>query len=131
MLLGLLEDGSGVATPILTNLGIDLLQLRSEVEKLMLSSPDACETHNLPQTPRVNRVIEYAEEEAKKLDHNYVGTEHILLGLLRDDEGVAAQVLKAHGLVVESVRNEIKSTFEEMARAYKMSTNPPESEQSS
>src|SRR5205814_6525546 len=89
------------------NLDIDLRKIRLEVEKLVKSGPDMVTMGKLPQTPRAKKVIEYAIEEARNLNHNYVGTEHLLLGLLREHEGVAAQVLMNLGLKLEEVREEV------------------------
>jgi hypothetical protein len=107
MLLGLIREGSGVAANVLKNLDIDLPKIRLEVEKLVQSGPDIVTTGELPQTPRAKKVIEYSMEEARYLNHNYVGTEHILLGLLREQEGVAAQVLMNLGLTLEVIRDEV------------------------
>ena len=81
-----------MAANVLKNLDVDLRKIRLEVEKLVQSGPDMVTMGKLPQTPRAKKVIEYSMEEARNLGHNYVGTEHILLGLLREQEGVAAQV---------------------------------------
>ncbi|MFM7107790.1 MAG: Clp protease N-terminal domain-containing protein, partial [Planctomycetaceae bacterium] len=107
VLLGLIKEGSGVAANVLKNLDIDLRKIRMEVEKLVQSGPDMVTMGKLPQTPRAKKVIEYSMEEARNLNHNYVGTEHILLGLLREQEGVAAQVLINLGLKLEDVREEV------------------------
>jgi ATP-dependent Clp protease ATP-binding subunit ClpC len=107
VLLGLIKEGSGVAANVLKNLDIDLRKIRMEVEKLVQSGPDMVTMGKLPQTPRAKKVIEYSMEEARNLNHNYVGTEHILLGLLREQEGVAAQVLMNLGLKLEDVREEV------------------------
>ncbi len=107
VLLGLIKEGSGVAANVLKNLDIDLRKIRLEVEKLVQSGPDMVTMGKLPQTPRAKKVIEYSMEEARNLNHNYVGTEHILLGLLREQEGVAAQVLMNLGLKLEEVREEV------------------------
>src|SRR5689334_18887760 len=109
VLLGLIKEGSGVAANVLKNLDIDLRKIRLEVEKLVQSGPDMVTMGKLPQTPRAKKVIEYSMEEARNLGHNYVGTEHILLGLLREQEGVAAQVLMNLGLKLEDVREEVLS----------------------
>jgi len=101
------KEGSGVGATVLKNLGVDIERLRSEVEKLVKSGPDIVFMGKLPQTPRARRAIEYAVEEAQALNHNYVGTEHILLGLLREKEGTAAQVLTNLGLKLEDVRQEV------------------------
>ncbi|UCC21925.1 MAG: ATP-dependent Clp protease ATP-binding subunit [Planctomycetota bacterium] len=107
ILLGLVKEGSGVGATVLKNLEVDIKKLRLEVEKLVKSGPDMVTMGKLPQTPRAKKVIEYAIEEARALNHNYVGTEHILLGLLRESEGIAAQVLMNLGLKLEEVRQEV------------------------
>ncbi len=107
ILLGLVKEGSGVGATVLKNLDIDLRKVRLEVEKLVKSGPDMVTMGKLPQTPRAKKVIEYAIEEARNLGHNYVGTEHLLLGLLRERDGVAAQVLMNLGLKLEEVREEV------------------------
>ena len=89
ILLGLVKEGSGVAANVLKNLEVDLRKIRLEVEKLVQSGPEMVTVGKLPQTPRAKKVIEYSMEEARNLNHSYVGTEHILLGLLREQEGVA------------------------------------------
>jgi len=107
ILLGLVKEGSGVGATVLKNLDVDIKKLRLEIEKLVKSGPDMVTMGKLPQTPRAKKVIEYAIEEARALNHNYVGTEHILLGLLRESEGIAAQVLMNLGLKLEDVRQEV------------------------
>jgi ATP-dependent Clp protease ATP-binding subunit ClpC len=107
ILLGLVKEGSGVAANVLKNLDIDLRKIRLEVEKIVQSGPDMVTMGKLPHTPRAKKVIEYSIEEARNLNHNYVGTEHLLLGLLREQEGVAAQVLMNLGLKLEDVREEV------------------------
>ena len=107
ILLGLVKEGSGVGANVLKNLDVDIKKLRLEIEKLVKSGPDMVTMGKLPQTPRAKKVIEYAIEEARSLNHNYVGTEHILLGLLRETEGIAAQVLMNLGLKLEDVRQEV------------------------
>ncbi len=107
MLLGLVKEGTGVAANVLKNLDVDLRKIRLEVEKLVQSGPEMITMGKLPQTPRAKKVIEYSMDEARNLNHNFVGTEHILLGLLREQEGVAAQVLMNLGLKLEDVREEV------------------------
>jgi len=107
ILLGLVKEGSGVGATVLKNFDVDIKKLRLEVEKHVKSGPDMVTMGKLPQSPRAKKVIEYAIEEARALNHNYVGTEHILLGLLRESEGIAAQVLISLGLKLEDVRQEI------------------------
>ncbi|MBS3820363.1 MAG: AAA domain-containing protein [Planctomycetes bacterium] len=107
ILLGLVKEGTGVGANVLKNLGVELHKVRMEVEKLVKAGPDMVTMGKLPQTPRAKKVIEYSIEEARNLNHNYVGTEHILLGLLREHDGVAAQVLMNLGLKLEEVREEV------------------------
>src|SRR5215217_1210042 len=109
ILLGLVKEGSGVAANVLKNLDIDLRKIRLEVEKIVQHGPGGEQVvmGRLPHTPRAKKVIEYSIEEARNLNHNYVGTEHLLLGLLREQEGVAAQVLMNLGLKLEDVREEV------------------------
>ncbi len=107
VLLGLIKEGSGVAANVLKNLDVDLRKIRNEVEKIVQAGPDMVTMGKLPQTPRAKKVIEYAIEEARNLNHNYVGTEHLLLGLLREQEGVAAQVLMNLNLKLDEVREEV------------------------
>lgn len=108
MLLGMIKEGSGVAANVLKNLGVDLKTVRSEVEKIIQTGPrgDQLVLGKLPHTPYAKKVIELSVEEARGLNHNYVGTEHLLLGLLREEEGVAAQVLMNLGLYLKDVRKE-------------------------
>ncbi|MGD0088610.1 MAG: ATP-dependent Clp protease ATP-binding subunit [Planctomycetota bacterium] len=107
ILLGLVKEGSGVAANVLENLDVDLEKVRLEVEKLVKPAPDVVTMGQLPFTPRAKKVLEFAIDEARNLDHNYVGTEHLLLGLLKEQEGLAAQVLMNLGLKLEDVRNEV------------------------
>src|SRR5438105_7447423 len=107
ILLGLMKEGSGVAANVLKNLDIDLRKIRLEIEKIVQLGPDVVAMGKLPQTPRAKKVIEYSIEEARNLNHNYIGTEHLLLGLLREREGLAAQVLESLGLNLQGVRQEV------------------------
>jgi len=111
ILLGLLKEATGVAAVVLRNLDVDIKKLRIEIEKLVKSGPDMATMGKLPQTPRAKKVIEYAMEEARVLNHNYIGTEHFLLGLLRENEGIAAQVLMNLGLQLEEIRQEVLNTL--------------------
>ena len=94
LLLGLIKLGQGVAVNVLERMGLDLETVRMEVEKEVGSGPPQKSSGNIPYTPRVKKVLALANKEAKALNHSYVGTEHLLLGLLREGEGVAARVLK-------------------------------------
>lgn len=111
ILLGLIKEGTGVAANILKKLGIDLRAMRLEVEKLVSSGPDLVTMGRLPQTPRAKKAVEYAIQEARRLKHNYVGTEHLLLGLLKEHDGVAAQVLMNLGHKLGDVREEVLTTL--------------------
>jgi ATP-dependent Clp protease ATP-binding subunit ClpC len=107
ILLGVVEEGSGLAMTILKKFDVDPQTIGSEVEKIVLSGPDMVTMGNLPQTPRAKKVITYAMEEARNLNHNYIGTEHLLLGLIREHEGVAGQVLYNLGVELDDVRKEV------------------------
>ena len=107
LLLGLIKLGQGVAVNVLQKMGLDLDTVRLEVEKQVGTGPDQKQAGNIPYTPRVKKVLNLAQKEAKALSHTYVGTEHILLGLLREGEGVAARVLKNLDVDIEATRQEI------------------------
>src|ERR1700759_1006688 len=107
LLLGLIKLGQGVAVNVLQKMGLDLETVRMEVEKQGGSGPETKMVGNIPYTPRVKKVLALAGKEAKSLNHSYVGTEHILLGLLREGEGVAARVLKNLDIDIEQTRQEI------------------------
>jgi ATP-dependent Clp protease ATP-binding subunit ClpA len=107
ILLGLVKEGSGVAADVLKNLNVYLPRVRLEVEKIVQPGPDMVSMGRLPQTPRAKKVVEFSIEEARKLNCAYVGTEHLLLGLIREQEGLAAQVLINLGLSLPAIRNEI------------------------
>ncbi len=109
ILLGLIREGEGVACAVLQNVGMDLGRLRAEIEKLMSSGSMASVLGDIPFTPRAKKALELATEEARGLGHNYIGTEHILLGLLREEEGIASQVLFSLGVDIQKARNEISS----------------------
>ncbi|MBV64590.1 MAG: Clp protease, partial [Rickettsiales bacterium] len=107
LLLGLIKLGQGVAVNVLQKMSLDLETVRMEVEKQVGSGPETQSQGNIPYTPRVKKVLALAGKEAKALNHSYVGTEHILLGLLREGDGVAARVLKNLDVDIERTRNEI------------------------
>lgn len=107
LLLGLINLGQGVAVNVLQKMGLDLQTVRTAVEKQVGTGPESKPSGNIPYTPRVKKVLALAGKEAKALNHSYVGTEHILLGLLREGEGVAARVLKSLDVDIERCRNEI------------------------
>ena len=122
LLLGLIKLGQGVAVNVLQKMGLDLETVRMEVEKQVGSGPETKMVGNIPYTPRVKKVLALAGKEAKSLNHSYVGTEHILLGLLREGEGVAARVLKNLEVDIERTRNEILKELDP-------NFTPPESDQ--
>jgi ATP-dependent Clp protease ATP-binding subunit ClpC len=107
LLLGLIKLGQGVAVNVLEKLGLNLENVRMEVENRVGIRSDQKIIGHIPYTPRVKRVLETAIKEAKKLNHSYVGTEHLLLGLLSEGEGVAAQVFKNFNVNTEQTRKEI------------------------
>jgi ATP-dependent Clp protease ATP-binding subunit ClpC len=107
LLLGLIKLGQGVAVNVLQKMGLDLETVRMEVEKQVGTGPDQKMIGNIPYTPRVKKVLALASKEAKNLNHTYVGTEHILLGLLREGDGVAAKVLRSLDVDIEQCRQEI------------------------
>src|SRR5882757_9106465 len=107
ILLGLIKLGQGVAVSVLQKMGLDLETVRNAVEKQVGTGQETKAQNSVPYTPRVKKVLALAGREAKTLNHSYVGTEHILLGLLREGEGVAARVLKSLDIDIERTRNEI------------------------
>src|ERR1700739_3157128 len=121
LLLGLIKLGQGVAVNVLQKLGLDLETVRMEVEKQVGTGPDQKMIGNIPYTPRVKKVLALAAKEARALNHTYVGTEHILLGLLREGDGVAAKVLRALDVDPARTRNEILKELD-------ANFTPPESE---
>ncbi len=107
VLLGLIKLGQGVAVSVLQRMGLELESVRMEVEKEVGTGPDGKNSTNIPYTPRVKKVLALANKEAKQLNHSYVGTEHILLGLLREGEGMAARVLTSLSVDLQTTRNEV------------------------
>ncbi|MCC7300866.1 MAG: ATP-dependent Clp protease ATP-binding subunit [Verrucomicrobia bacterium] len=112
ILLGLVALGSGVAVSALQSLGVDLQSLHLEVEKAVGTGADTKTAGNIPFTPRAKKVLALASSEARSLNHSYVGTEHILLGLLREGEGIAARVLENMGVDLEEAREEIMTMLD-------------------
>ena len=107
VLLGLIKLGQGVAVSVLQKMGLDLETVRGAVEKQVGMGQESKSPGSMPFTPRVKKVLALAQKEAKALNHTYVGTEHILLGLLREGDGVAARVLKNLDVDIEQTRQEI------------------------
>jgi len=108
ILWGLANENHGVAAAVLEHFNVDLKPLCREVEELLENRPHREDVEKLPHSQHARDVIVYAVEEARSLQHNYVGTEHILLGLLRTSESVAAQVLANLGLQLDAVRDEVR-----------------------
>jgi ATP-dependent Clp protease ATP-binding subunit ClpC len=107
ILLGLIREGEGVAATVLQKVGVSLENIRLEIEKLVQPGPTTQIIGDIPFTPRAKKALELAAEEAHALGHNYIGTEHLLLGLIREGEGIASQVLLNLGLDLNTVRNEV------------------------
>jgi len=106
ILLGLIHEGQGVAAKALESLGISLESVREEVEQIIGRGEQAPSGH-IPFTPRAKKVLEFSLRECQQLGHDYIGTEHLLLGLIREGEGVAAQVLARLGADLDRVRQEV------------------------
>ena len=128
ILLGLVREGDGVAAKVLSNLGVELDKVRSAVE-FIIGRGERTVSGEIGLTPRAKRVIELAVDEARRLNHNYIGTEHILLGLLREGEGVAAGVLESLGVNLEKVRTEtvhlLSQSMTQGASGVRSSTRTP------
>jgi ATP-dependent Clp protease ATP-binding subunit ClpA len=123
ILLGLIQENDGVAAKALESLGVSLEAVRSQVEEI-IGQGQAAPTGHIPFTPRAKKVLELSLREALQLGHNYIGTEHILLGLIREGEGVAAQVLQKLGADLNRVRQAVLQLLE----GYTRTARPPESE---
>jgi ATP-dependent Clp protease ATP-binding subunit ClpC len=127
ILLGLIKEGEGVASAVLQNLGLGLESIRLEVEKLVHPGPPTIVSGDIPFTPKAKKVIELATDEARNLGHNYIGTEHLLLGLIREGEGVASQVLTNLGLDLNKVRQEVMSLLGAVTPGYAQAPAPVKS----
>lgn len=125
ILLGLIKEGEGVAAAVLQNLGLSLEAIRLEVEKLVQPGPPTVVSGDIPFTPKAKKVIELATDEARNLGHNYIGTEHLLLGLIREGEGVASQVLTNLGLDLNKVRQEVMSLLGSATPGFGQPSAPP------
>ena len=126
LLVGLINEGSGVAAHVLKNLSIPLLKVREQLESIVMPGPEQARMAKLPLTPRAKRVVEFAIEESRSLNHNYVGTEHLLLGLLRESDGVAGQVLVEFGVKLAEVRQEILNLLGQTAPKEETPRKPTE-----
>ncbi len=112
LLLGLLLEGAGVAAQALTSLGVSLDETRSQVEQIIGRGTQVPGSDHIPFTPRAKKVLELSLREALQLGHDYIGTEHLLLGLLREGEGVAAQVIVRLGVDLSQVRSAVVHALE-------------------
>ncbi|MFH0763707.1 MAG: ATP-dependent Clp protease ATP-binding subunit [Candidatus Omnitrophota bacterium] len=120
ILLGLVREGEGVAAAVLASFGLSPDKIRLEVEKLVQPGPTTVVSGDLPFTPKAKKVIELAMDEARSLGHNYIGTEHLLLGLIKEGEGVASQVLMNLGLELSRVREEVMNLLGSEIPGYEM-----------
>jgi ATP-dependent Clp protease ATP-binding subunit ClpC len=125
LLLGLIALGEGVAAQVVANLGVDLRRVRAEVEKIVGTGDNVMLLGEIPFTPRAKKVLELAVEEAQNMGHNYVGTEHLLLGLIREEEGVAARVMENLGVRLDVVREEVISLLGEGQQGQGAPSAPP------
>ena len=108
ILLGLIHEGEGIAAAVFENLKIDVIGVGAKVEEIVRIGKSVSDNRDLPYTSRAKKVLELAIHSARELGHSYVGTEHILLGLLREEKGIGAQVLTDAGLTFEAARNEVR-----------------------
>ena len=115
LLLGLVREGEGVAGKVLTSLGVDLEKVRKAVEDI-IGRGDRIVFGEIGLTPRAKKVIELAVDEARRLNHDYIGTEHLLLGLLREGEGIGARVLESFGLSLQEVRTKTIQVLNEQSK---------------
>ncbi|PIP72020.1 MAG: ATP-dependent Clp protease ATP-binding subunit ClpC [Nitrospinae bacterium CG22_combo_CG10-13_8_21_14_all_47_10] len=113
ILQGVIKDGGGIAVAIVQKSGVNLVQLKKELEKNLPRSSNSLIIGDIPFTSRAKKVLEFAVEEARALNHNYIGTEHLLLGLLKEKEGVACRVLNSFGMFFDDVREKIVEMFKE------------------
>jgi len=126
VLLGLVKEGEGVAANVLKNLDVDLRKVRREVEMIVQAGPDPVSSGERPRTPRAKKVLEWAAQEARAPGHEYVGTEHLLLGLVAVEEGIAAQVLKNLGLELGGVREEVLNLLGHNLDSGRRERHPPD-----
>jgi len=127
VLLALIALGEGVAAQVLANLGADLRKVRIEIEKIIGTGESVMLLGEMPFTPRAKKVLEYAVEEAQYMGHSYVGTEHLLVGLIREEEGVAARVLEDSGLRLDLVRAEVLNLLGGSLEPFPRKPEPPQS----
>ncbi|HKC38889.1 MAG TPA: Clp protease N-terminal domain-containing protein, partial [Gemmatimonadales bacterium] len=107
ILLGLVREGEGIASAVLTNLNVDLEGLRAAIQGMLKEGKNDARSPDLPYTSRAKKILEFSMSEARELDHAYVGTEHLLLGVLREEKGIGAQALRDVGVTLETARAEV------------------------
>src|SRR3954454_2041891 len=124
LLLGLVREGEGIAAKVLSNLGVELNKVRSAVE-FIIGRGDRMVIGDISLTPRAKKVIELSVEEARRLNHNHIGTEHLLLGLVREGEGIAAGVLESLGVSLEKVRTQVVQVLNSSGQNYTQKQQGP------
>jgi ATP-dependent Clp protease ATP-binding subunit ClpC len=117
ILQGVVKDGGGIAVAIIQKTGVDLTELKKELEKNLPRSSNSLIIGDIPFTSRAKKILEFAVEEARSMNHNYIGTEHLLLGLLKEKEGVACRILNGFGIYFDDVKEKIVAMFKEPAEA--------------
>lgn len=127
IMLGLIREGSGVGINVLRKLNIDPRKIRLKLEEIIQPGPEMITMGKLPQTPQAKKVIEYAIEESRGMDHNYVGSEHLLLGLIRENNSATFQIMADMGVTLEAVKTEI-SQFNQEINQEKIEDLEPEPE---
>ena len=125
ILLGMLKDGGGIALTVLQKAGLSIDQIRLEVERHLPRNANSLIVGEIPFTPKAKKVLEYAVEEARLMGHNYIGTEHLLLGLLKEKEGIAAKVLNTLGIRLVETREKILNLLQEPATKTKEKSKTP------
>jgi ATP-dependent Clp protease ATP-binding subunit ClpC len=125
ILLGMLKDGGGIAITVLQKVGLSVDQIRLEVERHLPRNANSLIVGEIPFTPKAKKVLEYAVEEARLMGHNYIGTEHLLLGLLKEKEGIAAKVLNNLGVRLVETREKILNLLQEPATKTKEKSKTP------
>jgi ATP-dependent Clp protease ATP-binding subunit ClpC len=117
ILLGIIKDGGGIAIAVLQKMGVDLKQLKAEVDRNLPAGSSTMVTGDIPFTPRAKKVLELGVDEARLMGHNYIGTEHLLLGLLKENEGIAAKILARFGVKLVETREQTLSLLREPSTA--------------
>ena len=125
ILQGVIKDGGGIAIALLQKSGADMNQIKAELEKNLPRSSNSLVIGDIPFTSRAKKVLEFAVEEARSLNHNYIGTEHLLLGLLKEKEGVACRILNSFGTYFDDVKEKLVDMFKEPTESAKETGKTP------